>query len=145
MTIDVAAVVAETEQAAQQRQRRPDYPAGYLARVRDATSRLDAIEVGPDDIRGALTVVEQHLPIEVDMPVASSRRAVTLVKKLVRRLTIYPVRSTADQVTMLGQAMVRVGDAITQRVERLEGHAGDIDRLRERVERLEAQLGPHQQ
>ena len=138
-------VISEIEQAARERAEDPSFPASYLARVRAATARLTAVELAPDDMRSALAVVEQHLPIDVEVPISSSQRATAFVKKVVRKLTIFYVRYTGQQVTLLGQSVVRLGEAVTQRVERLEGRVEELDRLRERVERLEAQVGARQQ
>src|SRR5437764_8492787 len=122
-------VVSEIEHAAHEREADPDFPASYVGRVRSATARMAAVEVAPDDMRSALAVVEQHLPIDVDVPISSSQRALALVKRFVRKLTIFYVRYTGQQVTLFGQAVVRFGAAITDRVEQVEGKAAEIDDL----------------
>ncbi|MDQ1395027.1 MAG: hypothetical protein QOG64_286 [Acidimicrobiaceae bacterium] len=135
-----ATLSAEIEAAARELEATSRFPASYVTRVRAATARLTAVEVAADDMRSALAVLEQHLPIDVDVPVSSSQPAMALLKKIVRKLTIFYMRYTGQQVTLMGQAAVRWGEAVTQRVERAEGRLAEIDHLRERIERLEAQL-----
>ena len=134
----MSTAVAQIEEAAREREASPDFPASYISRVRSAASRMAAIEVAPDDMRSALAVLDQHLPIDVDVPISSSQQATAVVKKAVRKLTIFYVRYTGQQVTLMGQAVVRFGEAVTRRVERLEGEVERLRQLEERVERLEA-------
>lgn len=136
-----AGVASEILIAARQLEEGVAFPASYVARVRAATARLTAVEVAPDDIRSALAVLEQHLPIDVEVPVSASQPAMALLKKVVRKLTIFYMRYTGQQVTLMGQAVVRWGEAVSERVERAEGRLAEIDSLRERVERLEAHVG----
>ena len=131
-------VVAKIEEAAREREAAADFPASYIGRVRAAAARMAAIEVEADDMRSALAVLEQHLPIDVDVPISASQKATAVVKKVVRKLTIFYVRYTGQQVTLMGQAVVRFGEAVTQRVERLEGDTERLQQLEARVERLEA-------
>src|SRR4051812_34713518 len=140
MTQTPSTVVPQVEQAARDREAAPGFPASYVGRVRAAATRMAAVEVAADDMRSALAIVDQHLPIDVDVPISSSQRATAVVKKVVRKLTIFYVRYAGQQVTLLGQATVRFGEAVTQRVERLEGHVERLEDLEARVERLEQQL-----
>jgi hypothetical protein len=138
MPVD-ATVMAEINAAATALEGGATFPASYVARVRAATARLTAVEVAADDIRSALAVLEQHLPIDVEVPVSASQPAMALLKKIIRKLTSFSMRYTGQQVTLMGQAVVRWGEAVSLRVERTEGRLAEIDSLRERVERLEEQ------
>lgn len=120
----------------------------YIARVRAAAARLSAVEVRPDDMRAVLLLLEQHVNVDVDVPVGSSKRAMVFVKKVVRKLTAFYLRYVGHQVTLLGQAMVRFGSAATDRVETVERRVDDerarteaeLAEIRERLARLEQRL-----
>ena len=143
---DVATRVVE---AARARAAKPDYPAAAIDHVRTATARLGALEVAPDDMRAALVVLEQQAQIDVVVPVSSSHRSVGYLKKAVRKLMLFYVRYVGHQVTLLGEATVRFGSAVTDRVERLEERTGEerqrlegeLAELRARVDQLEGRAG----
>lgn len=144
-----SALAREIVAAARARSAEPGYPAAYVERVRAATTRLGAVEVSPDDMRAALVLLEQQSRIDVVVPVSSAHRSVGLLKKVLRKLMIFYVRYLGHQVTLLGEATVRFGSAVTDRVERLEEHTAEDRRRQEdelaalsaRVDRLERQVG----
>lgn len=125
----------------------------YVDRVRQAVGRLAARDDDPGDAPGALLVLEDSAVIDVEVPVASTTRAGTLLKTGVRRLSGWYLRYVAEQVTLFGQATVRLGTALVDRTdqlrtaaERLEQTSGvlrhDLDGLAERVRQLEEQARP---
>jgi hypothetical protein len=117
----------------------------YLAKIRRATARMGSRDVAADDLRAALLVVEDHASIDLDVPTASSRKAVALTKVAVKRLIGWYLRYVGDQATLLGQAMVRLGSGLVEHTERLEHTTGtlaaDVAALSARVERLEQETG----
>ena len=139
------AVVGDIAAAASARASSPQYPTAFVARARAEAQRLSAFEVAPDDMRGALLLLEQRAQIDPVVPVASHRKPVGAVKSGLRRLMLWYVRYVADQVTVLGQAVSRFGTAVATRVEDLEAQTASDRRrydaslaaLDERVSRLE--------
>ena len=113
----------------------------YLTRLRRATERLAASDETSDDAGAALLAIEDAARIDVDVPTTSRRREGTLLKVAVKRLTAWYLGYVGDQVTLLGQAMVRYGTAMVNRTDRLDRAAAtlrdDVTALSARVERLE--------
>ena len=120
----------------------------YVERIHHAAARLAPREASPGDAPGALLVLEDSATIDVEVPVASTTRAGTLVKTGVRRVIRWYLRYVAEQVTLLGQATVRLGTALMERTDELTVATDrldqasttlrhDLDRLLERVGRLE--------
>src|SRR3954453_9940030 len=118
------AVVGEIAAAASARVASPDYPAAFVDRARAEVQRLGAFEVAPDDMRGALLLLEQQVAIDPVVPVASHRKPVGATKTVLRKLMLWYMRYVADQVTVAGQAVTRFGGAVAARVERLEEQTG---------------------
>ncbi len=118
---------------------------GYVAKIRRATARLGSSDVASNDLWGALLVVENHARIDVDVPTASTRKAVAVTKLGVKRLVGWYVRYVGDQVTLFGQAIVRLGSGLVEQTERLEETTGtlaaDMAALSARVDRLEQETG----
>jgi hypothetical protein len=128
------------EIAERARQHEQDDPT-YLARIRRSTRRLAASDDAPDDAWAALLAIEDSARIDVDVPTASRRRDATLLKLAVKRLTAWYLGYVGDQVTLLGQAMIRYGTAMVTRTDRLDETAAalrdDVAALTARVEHLE--------
>ena len=137
---DLAAEIAEAA-----RWRDGDDPA-YLAKIRRATRRLAVSDDEADDARAALLAIEDAVRIDVDEPTISRRREAAIVKLAIKRLTAWYLRYVGDQITLLGQAIVRFGTAVVNRTDRLEEAAAalrdDMAALTARVERLERGARP---
>jgi hypothetical protein len=118
----------------------PDTQA-YLERVRRATRRLAARDVASDDGRAALEALADVVVIDVEVPTASARREVRLLKTVIKRLTAWYLRYVGQQITVFGRAVERLGGALMERVEGLEARADQlgsrVEDLAVRVERLE--------
>jgi hypothetical protein len=118
----------------------------YLRLARAGTARFTPVELAPGDVRGALTLLHEHIEVDALVPVASTRREVALVKRLLRKLLSWYVGWLAQQVTLLGRAVARFGQAVIERLEqhdrRLDEtertHRRDHDTLAARVAELEA-------
>jgi hypothetical protein len=114
---------------------------GYLERVRRATMRLAARPGTLGDPRIALDALGEVTTVNVDVPTASRRRPVRVIKVVIRRLLGWYLRYLGDQVTVLGQAVARLGAALVERTEQLGDETAklqrDVNGLAERVERLE--------
>ncbi|MEO7837108.1 MAG: hypothetical protein ABIS21_05655 [Acidimicrobiales bacterium] len=139
-----ADVVAEVTQAAARAEQEGAVPAAFLAQARGAAARLAAVDVAPDDIRGALALLEGQVNINVEAPATSHRRSVVLAKRGFRRAARWYLRHLALQVSAMGEAVLRVEKSVAGRLETAERRIDDLVDLRERVERLEgaARQGP---
>jgi hypothetical protein len=121
---------------------------GYLAQVRRAAGRLGVRNTTGGDLDGLLDDVADQTHIDAEVPTASRRREVRLVKVAVKRLTGWYLRYLAQQVTALGESVSRLGRELAARSDALEIKAQDLDEtvtaltgvvdgLRQRVARLE--------
>ena len=114
---------------------------GYLELVRRVATRLAARPGTLGDPRIALDALGAVTTVDVDVPTASRRRGVRLVKVMIRRLIGWYLRYLGDQVTVLGQATSRLGAALVERTEQLGDETARLQRdvrvLAERVDRLE--------
>ncbi len=130
------AVVQDIESAA--RAVRGD---GELDRIRAATARLGATDIDPDDPRAALALLESQVEVDVDVPTASRMVGVAFVKRAIKRLVGWYLGYIGHQVTLAGQAMVRLGTTLVDRTESLErsvaANSRAIEELDARLARLE--------
>lgn len=134
-------VIAEVAEAAARLEAEGAVPAEFLAQVRAVAIRLGAADVAPDDVRGALSLARGLVSIDIEAPATSNRRTVVLAKRGIRRAAGWYLRHLAQQVTALGEAILRAETAMAGRLETVEQRMDEVTRLRERVERLEAAIG----
>lgn len=138
------AVAAEIEAAARELEGGPAFPAAELSRIRAATARLAAAEVAPDDVRGALLLLEERAGIELRAPTASRCTPRGLAMRLSVRLSLWYARLLAQQLSSLGDAAVRVGAAAARRIEHVESvahrHEAALAALAARLDAVEEQL-----
>lgn len=120
----------------------------YVERARAAADRLSARGEGPDPLRDALADLEQILPVDVDPPAASARAGAQLVKSTVKRVARWYLAYVAGQVTAIGEATVRLGSHLADRLDELDSatkaQAARIEELDSRVRRLESPTGERQ-
>jgi hypothetical protein len=132
---------AEADEVALAAERARPETREYLDDVRGAAARLSAPAARPDDIRAALAVLEQHAQINDVAPVDSSNRGTRAAKTVVRKAVFFTTHHLATQVSSLGWALVWLGNAAADRIERLEQRVDDTEAaLREQVARLDARL-----
>jgi hypothetical protein len=116
-----------------------------LERIRAATARMGTRDADQDDARAALATLEGLVEIDLDVPTGSRRRSTGLLKGAIKRLIGWYLRYVGHQVTLVGQAVVRLGTVLTDRTETLErkvaGDRRDVEDLAARVARLERQAG----
>ncbi len=112
-----------------------------LARIRAATARVGARDVDPDDPRAALALLESQVEVDVDVPTGSRMLGVAFVKRAIKRLVGWYLRYVGHQVTLAGQAMVRLGTTLVDRTESLDravvANRRAIEELEARVAQLE--------
>lgn len=120
--------------------------AGYVAQVRDAVRRLGRRPAGDAALADALEDLGVVAAIDADIPVRSPRPLLRRVKQVVKALVGWYLRYLAAQTTALGQATVRLGSALAERIDGLdaadESLRVDVARLGRRVDELEERSGP---
>ena len=147
-TLSPAAVVDEIVVEARSLEERADFPHRAIDAVRVATAWLSA-EPSPGDVRHAAQLLAFQAGVPIEPPLATPGRARRLVKRAVHLLIGWYVRLLSQQVAALGEATARLGLAVAERTERLQGEVGSdraaltarLDSLSDRLSRLEAQIG----
>ena len=125
-------VRAEIEAAARAMQARPDFPAGYVDRVREHAARFALRTAAPGDIRAAITLLEEQTNLQALAPVEGRSRGVVAAKKVVRKAVFFTVHHLAEQMRALGWATASVGTAAAERIEQLEARVLELEaRVRE--------------
>ena len=118
----------------------------YLERVRQAIRRLSHREMSPDDPAQALQVLRDVSRFDFEVPTASNRRELELVKTGVKRALSWYMRYVGVQLNNFSSAAARLGEVMVARSEKLERTATDLEvrvgALEERVRRLEAARPP---
>lgn len=113
----------------------------YIEKVRQTTRRLSAREPAPEDLSGAVQAVRNVATFDVEVPVASRRRELELVKTGVKRLSVWYMRYLAEQLNAFGKSVSDLGDALVKRTESLESTSDDLavrlGAVEERLKRLE--------
>ena len=144
-TLSPAAVVDEIVAEARALEERAGFPHEAVDSVRAATAWLSA-EPSPGDVRHAAQLLAFQAGVPVEPAMASPGRARRLMKRVVRLLIGWYVRELSQQVAALGEATARLGLAVAERTERLQGEVGSdraaltarLDSLSDRLSRLEA-------
>lgn len=146
-SLSPAAVVDQVVAEARAWEERADFPRQAVDAVRVATAWLSA-EPSPGDVRHAAQLLAFQAGIPVEPPLASPSLPRRLMKRVVHFLIGWYVRMLSQQVTALGEAAARLGLAVAERTERLQGEVGSdravlaarLDSLTDRLSRLEAQV-----
>ncbi|HXW79280.1 MAG TPA: hypothetical protein VEJ84_07255 [Acidimicrobiales bacterium] len=98
----------------------------YIEKVREATRRLSARQVEPDNVRGSLVTLRDMSNFDAEVPTASNRREWEYLKKAVKRLTVWYMRYMAEQLNAFAASAVRLGDALAAKTEELESVTEDL-------------------
>ena len=114
----------------------------YLEKIRQATRRLSYREVAAEDPRAALQALRDVTHFDLEVPTASNRREVELLKTGVKRVLAWYMRYLAVELNNFAAATTRLAEMVVERGEKLEAGAGELEvrlgALEERVRRLEA-------
>lgn len=113
----------------------------YIEKVRQTTRRLSAREPAPDDLGGAVQGVRNVSTFDVEVPVASRRRELELVKTGVKRLSVWYMRYLAEQLNAFGKSVADLGEALAKRTDALASASDDLavrlGAVEERLKRIE--------
>lgn len=125
--LDLDALIAEVESEAAERRRSPGWPIEAEARIADHLAKnAPAPDVRPT-LHRLVTAIEEASFITIDVPTASSRRPVTALKVLLKKLLAFWFRFVVDQVTALGVTTARTVRAVVVRVEEVERRLDRVD------------------
>lgn len=118
--LDLDALIAEVEAEAATRRKSPEWPSGTEARIAEHLAQAaPAPDVRPT-LHRLVTAIEEASFITIDVPTASSRRPVTMVKVLLKKLLAFWFRFVVDQITALGVTTARSVRAVVMRLEEVE-------------------------
>lgn len=117
----------------------------YIEKVRLATRALSSWKTDPEDVRQALQDVRGVSSFDVEVPTEHARREVQYLKTGVKRLLSWYLRYLSGQLNTFGTSVVRLGETLAARTERLESGAEELAArlgiVEERLRRLESRTG----
>jgi hypothetical protein len=137
LTAEQRRLLDDVARTAEERRRRPDFPAAALAAIEAAAADRRSRPGRLIDLRRAVGQVEVHVGIDLDVPTSSRLPLGGLLKAAVKRLVGWYLRFVGYQVSALGHAVVNLGNTVAERVERLDT---DLVTTREKLEELEQRL-----
>jgi hypothetical protein len=120
-------VRVEIETAARDTATRPDFPSEYVDRVREQSARFALRTAAPDDIRAAVSLLEEQTNIQAIAPIEARNRGVSAAKLVVRKAVFFTVHHLTEQVRALGWAATSVGVAAAERIEALEARVHGLE------------------
>ncbi|MFP5371161.1 MAG: hypothetical protein ACLGI3_10495, partial [Actinomycetes bacterium] len=100
--LDLDTLIAEVEADAARRRAAPDWPADAEERIAEHLARTSPAPDTRQNLDRLVTSIEEASFITIDVPTASSRRSVTIVKTVIKRLLGFWFRFVVDQITSLG-------------------------------------------
>jgi hypothetical protein len=127
-------VRGEIEAAAESVIARPDFPTAYVDRVREQSDRFTLRTAATDDIRAALTLLEEQTNMQAIAPIEARNRGVGAAKKVVRKAVFFTVHHLTEQMRALGWATTSVGTAAAERIEQLENRLHEVETRLARLE-----------
>ena len=122
-----ADIVAEIEAETERRRNTGEYPPELLERLDAEFDRFAPLSFRRTGIDGAIRAVESAAFVNVDPPVASSRRSATFVKKLIKKATSWYHLHIARQVTALGIQTTRPLRMLAESTRDLERRLSDLE------------------
>jgi len=118
---------AEIEAAANDARTRAGFPAEYVDRVGQQSSRFALRTAAPGDIRAAIALLEEQTNISAVAPTDSRYRGVDAAKKVVRKAVFFAVNHLTEQMRALGWATTSVGTTPAERIEQLESRVHELE------------------
>ena len=97
----------------------------YVEKVRQLLRRFG--DRAAEDLQAALQSLRQTSHFNVEVPTESSRREWELIKVGVKRLSEWYTRFLAAQLDAFGVSVVRVGETVLARTDRLDDRADDLE------------------
>lgn len=125
--LDLDALIAEVEAEAARRRSAPGWPAEAEDRIAQHLVRAAPVPDLRPSLDRLVTAIEEASFIRIDVPTASTRRPVTLMKVVMRKLLSFWFRYVVDQITSLGITTARTVRALVGRLEEVERRLDLVD------------------
>jgi hypothetical protein len=119
--LDLRAVVAEIYASVDERRRNGDFPPGLERELDAVFARFAPPAAIGNDLEAVLDRAERAAFIDVDVPTASNRPGVPVVKQTLRKAMAWYLRYVAQQVSAMGASLVRADRILAGRIATLEG------------------------
>jgi hypothetical protein len=117
---DLATVLAEIDEEVRARRAKGDFPPGMERDLDLVFARFAPVAVNGDDLDGLISAADRTSFIDPDFPTESKLPAVSIVKRIERKLIGWIVRWLTQQVTAFGGVVVQALRLIGRRLDRLE-------------------------
>ncbi|MGD9794033.1 MAG: hypothetical protein AB7V43_11175 [Acidimicrobiia bacterium] len=114
------AVVAEIYAEVDERRRSGAFPPGLERELDAVFARFSPPAAAGDDLDAVLDRAERAAFIDVDVPTASNRAGVPVVKQTLRKAMAWYLRYVAQQVSAMGGVLVRADRMLASRIVKLE-------------------------
>jgi hypothetical protein len=121
-------LLGEVEAEAARRRAAPGYPHELEAQIEAELARQAPSPSARLSLEHLVTAVEEASFVNIDVPVAASRREYAYAKRALKRAMAWYMRHVANQVSALGFATARTLRAVTARIEDVEQRLGDLER-----------------
>jgi hypothetical protein len=118
--LDLRAVVAEIYADVDERRRTGDFAPGLERELDAVFARFAPPAAVGNDLDAVLDRAERAAFIDVDVPTASNRPGVPVVKQTLRKAMAWYLRYVAQQVSAMGGALVRADRILAARIATLE-------------------------
>lgn len=139
---DLDALIIEVEADAQRRRQASAWPSEAEAKIaQHLASMAPAPDVRPSLDR-LVTAIEESSFIRIDVPTASTRPPVTLMKTVLTRLLMFWFRFVIDQVTAMGVTTAGSIRAVVGRLEEVERRIDHMEALPPEPTELPAAASP---
>lgn len=126
-TVDLAKVLAEIDEEVRTRRAKGDFPPGMERDLDLVFARFAPVAVHGDDLDGLIAAADRTAFIDPDLPTESRLPAVSIVKRVERKLIGWIIRWLTQQVTAFGGVVVQALKLIARRLERLEEVSAGAD------------------
>lgn len=117
---DHGRLLAEIHAEANRRRESGELPRDFERELDLVFARFAPVDALGDDFEQVLARAEHATYIDVDAPVASTRPAGALVKRVIRKAISWELRYVAQQVSAFSHAVIRALRVVGQRLESLE-------------------------
>jgi hypothetical protein len=125
--LDLQQVLAEIDEEVRARRAKGDFPPGMERDLDLVFARFAPVAVHGDDLDGLISAADRTSFIDPDLPTESRLPAVSIVKRVERKLLGWAIRYLTQQVTAFGGVVVQALKLIGRRLERLEEVSAGAD------------------
>jgi hypothetical protein len=125
--LDLSQVLQEIDDEVRARRASGDFPPGMERDLDLVFARFAPVSVNGDDLEGLLSAADRTAFIDPVLPTESRLPAVSILKRVERKLLGWAFRHLTQQVTAFGGVVVQALRLLGRRVERLEEVSAGAD------------------